>query len=162
MCRYYLKRLRIPILDLFDGWHIIEPIRQISQLLDPMGEPYWELFGQELRSAEKCSCFTTESANPLRLNCCTGIVEHTCRWLLAKLDHLPQAHSSSWETRVVLDGVHQPLRLLPRHRVGYWWPSGLRMVFESPSPYKCAPCHELQCRVEALVSLVEHSRRGRN
>lgn len=34
---------------------------------------------------------------------------------LAKLHHLSQAHSSRRKTGVVLDGVHQWLRPLPRH-----------------------------------------------
>ena len=41
--------------------------------------------------------------------------QHTDRWLLSELDHLPQADSCRWETRVVLDGVHQALCLFPRH-----------------------------------------------
>ena len=40
---------------------------------------------------------------------------HTCRWSFTKLHHLPQAHASSRETRVMFDGVHQPLRFFPRH-----------------------------------------------
>lgn len=39
----------------------------------------------------------------------------TGRWPLAKLHHLPQAHAGGGEGGVMLDGVHQHVRLLPRH-----------------------------------------------
>lgn len=44
---------------------------------------------------------------------------------LSKLHHLPQTHTRGRKGRVVLDGVHQPLRRLPRHLEGSLWPLGL-------------------------------------
>jgi hypothetical protein len=54
-CEYtaYLERLRIPVLDFFDGRHFTQSIRELAQILDPMCEPDWELLGEELRSAEQ-------------------------------------------------------------------------------------------------------------
>lgn len=40
---------------------------------------------------------------------------HTGRGALSKLHHLPQTHAGGREARVVLDGVHQLVRLPPRH-----------------------------------------------
>lgn len=46
--------------------------------------------------------------NPYKDDCTGGR-------FLSKLHHLPQAHTSRWKSRVVLDGLHQLLGLFPRH-----------------------------------------------
>ena len=47
--------MRIPILDLVDGRHLIEAIGKVVKLLDAMCEADRQLFGKELGSSEKCS-----------------------------------------------------------------------------------------------------------
>jgi hypothetical protein len=49
----YLERLRIPVLHLFDRGHFTEPIWQLSEILDAVGEADGELFGEKLRGTEQ-------------------------------------------------------------------------------------------------------------
>lgn len=56
----YLKGLRIPILDLFDGRHLTEAIWQFPQVLNPVGEANGKLLGEELRCAEESACWESE------------------------------------------------------------------------------------------------------
>jgi len=44
----YLERLCIPIAHSADGWHLIEAIGEVIELLYAMCEPNGELLGQEL------------------------------------------------------------------------------------------------------------------
>jgi hypothetical protein len=49
----YLEGLRIPVLDLFDRWHIAEAIGQFAQVLDSVGEANGKLLGEKLGCAEE-------------------------------------------------------------------------------------------------------------
>lgn len=44
----YLKRLGIPVLDLFHRGHVVEAVGQQLQLLDAVRQADWQLLGQEL------------------------------------------------------------------------------------------------------------------
>lgn len=57
----YLERLSIPILDLFDRGHFTQTIRKLPEVLDAVGEPDGEFFGEELRGAKESSYTDDES-----------------------------------------------------------------------------------------------------
>jgi len=57
----YLEGLRIPVLDLFDGGHLAEAIRQLPQVLDPVRETDGEFLGEELRCTEKSAWNSSET-----------------------------------------------------------------------------------------------------
>jgi hypothetical protein len=80
------------------------------------------------------------------------IIPHTCRRSLPELNHLPQAHASCWEARIMPDGVHQHIRLLPRHREDCCWPSGLRRTVVNPSVWVILFCHELMLTSRLTLS----------
>ena len=50
--RYYLERLRIPVLYSLDRGHLIKPIREILKLLHTVCKSNWKFFGEELGSLE--------------------------------------------------------------------------------------------------------------
>ena len=97
------------------------------KLLHAMREADGEFLGQELRGAKQSACKTQF---PRQLICpashCAIKGEtraqrnelRTRRWAFTELHHLLQAHAGGREGRVVLDGVHQHVRLLPRHGGG--------------------------------------------
>ena len=77
-----------------------------------MCQAYGKLFRQELGGAEEGAYNITQLAEDVSI---FPYLRPTCRRSFTKLHHLPQTHSSSRKARVVFDGVHQPLGLLPRH-----------------------------------------------
>jgi hypothetical protein len=47
-CSAHLKRLRIPLGNLFDRRHLVEPVGKGVEFLHPVREANWQLFGEEL------------------------------------------------------------------------------------------------------------------
>ena len=39
----HLEGLRVPVFDFDNGWHLAKMARQLVELFDTMGEPYWKL-----------------------------------------------------------------------------------------------------------------------
>lgn len=78
--------------------------------------------------------------------------ELTCGGFLAKLDHLAQTYTSRWELGVVLDGIHQRLRRLPRHDGGVVVDCCVRSYCTLPG----GGIPETNRTAEVMVSSLEH------
>ena len=118
----YLERLCIPVLDLLDGGHFAESIREFPQVLDTVSESDWEFLGEELRGTKQCSYFKAEVTRSAQKSISHGYDinrsqrtknGHTSRRSVSKLDHLPKGDTSGGEAGIMSDGLHQPLRRLP-------------------------------------------------